>query len=101
MSRLLYKALTPTDSAEQVEEYLEALTWALQQKDIHNIALAGAYGSGKSSIIETFLRNEREERACEEICKQVGFIEWTCKENGGTSVRMTDVPPLLYGSRPS
>ena len=62
MSRLSYKALTPTDSAEQVKEYLEALTWALQQKDIHNIALAGAYGSGKSSIIETFLRNERERK---------------------------------------
>jgi len=62
MSRLSYKALTPTDSAEQVEEYLEALTWALQQKDIHNIALAGAYGSGKSSIIETFLRRERERK---------------------------------------
>lgn len=58
----MYKALTPTDSAEQVEEYLEALTWALQQKDIHNIALAGAYGSGKSSTIETFLRNERERK---------------------------------------
>lgn len=57
-----YHALTPTDSAEQVEEYLEALTWALQQKDIHNIALAGAYGSGKSSIIETFLRNERKRK---------------------------------------
>ena len=57
-----YHALTPTDSAEQVEEYLEALTWALQQKDIHNIALAGAYGSGKSSIIETFLRREREKK---------------------------------------
>lgn len=62
MSRLSYKALTPTDSAEQVEEYLEALTWALQQKDIHNIALVGAYGSGKSSIIETFLRREREKK---------------------------------------
>ena len=62
MSRLSYKALTPTDSAEQVEEYLHALTWALQQKDIHNIALAGAYGSGKSSIIETFLRRERERK---------------------------------------
>lgn len=62
MSRLSYEALTPTDSAEQVEEYLHALTWALQQKDIHNIALAGAYGSGKSSIIETFLRNERERK---------------------------------------
>ena len=62
MDRLSYQALTPTDSAEQVEAYLKALTWAFQQKNIHNIALSGPYGSGKSSIIETFLRRERERR---------------------------------------
>ena len=62
MDRLSYQALTPTDSAEQVEAYLKALTWAFQQKNIHNIALSGPYGSGKSSIIDTFLRRERERR---------------------------------------
>lgn len=29
-----YHSLTPTDSAEQAEGYLRALTWALQAKDI-------------------------------------------------------------------
>lgn len=62
MDCLSYKALTPTDSAEQAEAYLHAFRWAFQQKDIHNIALSGPYGSGKSSIIETFLRRERERR---------------------------------------
>lgn len=51
-----YVDLAPTDNAENVSEYLRALEWALNDKNITNIALAGPYGAGKSSIIETFLR---------------------------------------------
>ena len=47
--------------AENVEEYLNALKWALEQKKITNIALAGPYGSGKSSIIDTFLEKHKDE----------------------------------------
>ena len=36
-------------------EYFEALKFALQDSSIHNIAVAGKYGSGKSSIISSFL----------------------------------------------
>ena len=32
-----------------------ALSWALNQDKIHNIAISGPYGSGKSSVIRTFL----------------------------------------------
>ena len=35
--------------------YIEALEWALKNERIKNIALTGPYGSGKSSIIESFL----------------------------------------------
>lgn len=51
-----YVDLAPTDNAENVSEYLRALEWALNDKNITNIALSGPYGAGKSSIIETFLR---------------------------------------------
>lgn len=50
-----YKHLAPVLlSDEEGKTYIEALHWALQQKDIKNIALTGNYGSGKSSIIKTF-----------------------------------------------
>lgn len=56
-----YKDLTPISNAENVEEYLNALKWALDQKKITNIALAGPYGAGKSSIIDTFLEKYKDE----------------------------------------
>ena len=56
-----YKDLAPISNAENVEEYLNALKWALDQKKITNIALAGPYGSGKSSIIDTFLEKYKYE----------------------------------------
>lgn len=56
-----YKGLTPISNAENVEEYLNALKWALEQKKITNIALAGPYGAGKSSIIDTFLEKHKDE----------------------------------------
>lgn len=52
-----YRDLMPVDNIENGNEYINALTWAFNNKKIKNIALAGPYGSGKSSIIETFLRN--------------------------------------------
>lgn len=52
----IYEALTPTDDIGHGEEYLAALGWALSQTNIHNIAVSGPYGSGKSSAIKTYLK---------------------------------------------
>jgi len=52
-----FVALTPTDDAESVEHYINALTYALGKDSINNIALTGPYGSGKTSIIKTFEKN--------------------------------------------
>ena len=52
-----FNPLTPTDNAEDCEIYLESIEWALKnKKTIKNIALSGSYGSGKSSIIKTFIK---------------------------------------------
>ena len=50
---LSLKSLTPTTKIED-ESYLEILKWAIDNKEITNIALSGAYGSGKSSILKAF-----------------------------------------------
>ena len=50
----IYEALTPIDDIGHGEEYLAALGWALSQDNIHNIAVSGPYGSGKSSAIKTY-----------------------------------------------
>ena len=50
--QLPYIPLSPTDSAEDCDVYLDALSWALSnKKQIKNIAISGPYGSGKSSIL--------------------------------------------------
>ncbi|WP_424686209.1 MAG: hypothetical protein ACNI3H_14820 [Halarcobacter ebronensis] len=54
-----YQFLTPNDNAENIEEYSNALTEALDNKKVRNIAISGSYGSGKSSFIKTFEKNNK------------------------------------------
>ena len=63
MAYFEYRDLTPTDSVDNGDEYIEALNWAFQNKKVRNIALTGPYGAGKSSIIETFLRKNDEDKS--------------------------------------
>ena len=51
-----YRDLAPIDNISNGKEYLKALHWAIRNKRIKNIALTGPYGSGKSSIINTYLK---------------------------------------------
>ena len=51
-----YRDLAPADDISEGKEYLSALHWAINNKRIKNIAIAGPYGSGKSSIINSYLK---------------------------------------------
>ena len=56
---LPYHSLSPICEAD-IPEYEEAISWALnnrKEKNIKNIAITGPYGSGKSSILNTFQKN--------------------------------------------
>lgn len=43
----------------QVNTYLDALSFAVQNQNVINIALTGGYGTGKSTIINQFCKNNR------------------------------------------
>lgn len=55
--------LTPTDEAEGVECYTYMLSEVLKREKVWNIAIAGRYGSGKSSFLNTFFKSRRKEKA--------------------------------------
>ncbi len=48
--------LAPTDKADEAGIYSAALTEATNNPRVMNIALTGPYGSGKSSIVKSFLK---------------------------------------------
>lgn len=47
--------LAPTSNADESGIYRRALTFATNNEEVFNIALTGPYGSGKSSVIKSFL----------------------------------------------
>ncbi|TQS72772.1 ATP-binding protein [Rhodobacteraceae bacterium] len=49
--------LAPTDEADPKGVYSAALKFATDSSNVSNIALTGPYGSGKSSIIRSFLKS--------------------------------------------
>ncbi|MDO9518612.1 MAG: ATP-binding protein [Pseudohongiella sp.] len=51
--------LAPTDEADKAGIYSEAILFATNNAKVSNIALTGPYGSGKSSIIQSFLKKYR------------------------------------------
>ena len=55
--------LTPTDDAEGVECYTYMLNEALKREKVKNIAIAGRYGAGKSSFLNTFFKSRKNEKA--------------------------------------
>ena len=51
----VYRDLAPINSIKPEEESIRALRWAIKNPNVHNIALSGPYGSGKNSVIQSYL----------------------------------------------
>lgn len=77
-----YKDLAPIDNISNGKEYLKALHWAIRNKRIKNIALTGPYGSGKSSIINTYLKRHPLIKAKHLRISMATFIESGVGGNG-------------------
>lgn len=55
-----YEKLSPKTDIEN--KYFEEIDWAVENKEITNIALGGPYGAGKSSIIKSYMDKRREHK---------------------------------------
>ena len=77
-----YKDLAPIDSISNGKEYLKALHWAIKNRRIKNIALTGPYGSGKSSIINSYLKKHPIIRAKHLRISMATFAENETDEHG-------------------
>ena len=76
--KIKFQSLTPLNNIED-ESSFQALDYALSKDDIHNIAITGNYGSGKSSIINTYFK-DRLKNDCLKISLATFAIE---KKNDG------------------
>lgn len=74
--------LAPIDDIKNGAEYLKALHWAIKKKKVKNIALAGPYGAGKSSIIDTYLKKHRIIRSKSLRVSMATFVENETDEKG-------------------
>src|SRR5690606_14806823 len=54
ISSLAPKVLTKSEDIEKIQPYLKKLKETIDAKGVNNIALTGSYGSGKSTILNTF-----------------------------------------------
>lgn len=51
--------LAEIDKGDQLKTYIESLKYAIENANIINVALTGGYGSGKSTVINEFVRQNR------------------------------------------
>lgn len=70
-----FSDLAPLDSIDNTSEYLNALDWALKNRRIRNVALCGPYGAGKSSIINSYLKNHADAQQKSLRISMATFIE--------------------------
>ncbi|UXC17454.1 YobI family P-loop NTPase [Comamonas squillarum] len=90
--------LAPTDEADSAGVYSEAILFATSNSKVFNIALTGPYGSGKSSIIKSFLKNYR--RSALHI-SLAAFIPESNSESGNVSrqeIERSILQQMLYGA---
>ena len=83
--RIEYEHLAPKTniSEEESKSFSEALNYALGNEEIHNIAITGFYGSGKSSLISSFIK--RQENFDKKFL-QISLASFTLEKNAEKNI---------------
>ena len=73
----VFADLAPVDEIDNGDEYFKALDYALNNPKVCNIALTGPYGSGKSSIIDTYLKRKTKKRYIRSHILRISMASFT------------------------
>lgn len=82
-----YTVLTPVDTIDANSEYIKTLEWAINNDSVKNIAIAGPYGSGKSSIIKSYLK-KHSDRMKKSITISLAAFESESKIEDNTPIKI-------------
>jgi hypothetical protein len=93
-----YVDLAPTDKADQAGVYSEALHFATNNTKVTNIALTGPYGSGKSSIIQSFLIKYRPRTLQISLAAFVPEEDAVSKNMNRQEIERSILQQMLYGA---
>lgn len=84
-----YFSLSPldkiTNDMKNYKNYHKALNFALSDKNIHNIAITGDYGSGKSSVIDSYFKDS----CCKDFLK-ISLATFSVKDKSDTDINLIE-----------
>lgn len=90
--------LAPTDEADKSGIYSEAILFATNNTKVSNIALTGPYGSGKSSIIQSFLKKYRRPALHISLAAFVPEADSGSDKVGRQEIERSILQQMLYGA---
>ncbi len=90
--------LAPTDEADKTGVYYEAMTFATNNARVCNIALTGPYGSGKSSIIQTFLKRYRRRALHISLASFISGADSGSEKVSRQEIERSILQQMLYGA---
>lgn len=93
-----YIDLAPTDEADKEGVYADALNYATNNERVFNIALTGPYGSGKSSIIKSYLKRYRRPVLNISLAAFVPGGDAASKEVHRQEIERSILQQMLYGA---
>ena len=92
-----YVDLAPTSDADEEGVYARALRFATSNANVFNIALTGPYGSGKSSVIKSFLKRYRGKHLSISLASFLPDAESDQPEVNRQQIERSILQQMLYG----
>ncbi|MEP1520176.1 ATP-binding protein [Ascidiaceihabitans sp.] len=90
--------LAPTDDADEAGVYTEAINFAINDTKVKNIALTGPYGSGKSSIIQSFLNRHRPKALHISLAAFIPDEDAVTRDKTRQEIERSILQQMLYGA---